>query len=221
MKKRIGLILGLGLTGALLTACHTGHNNALPIYGNREAVTKTIDGKQVTDTAYHIIPNFKFVNQYGDSITNKNLNGKIYVADFFFTSCPSICPVMHRNMLAVYKEFKDVANFKILSYSIDPKYDSVAVLKKYADKLGVNGQTWWFLQGNKDSTYKLADSYLVSRPKEDNSVAGGLVHDGYFILIDKQKRIRGTYDGTQPDQVTKLIADIKELQTEPDQTLAQ
>lgn len=218
MKKAIAIIAAVSMLAA---ACNTGHNNALPIYGNREAATKTVNGKAVTDTIYHTIPQFRFVNQYGDSITNKNLDGKIYVADFFFTSCPSICPVMHRNMLAVYKEFKDVSNFKILSHSIDPKYDSVAVLKKYADNLGVSGQTWWFLQGKKEDTYKLADSYLVSRPKEDSSVAGGLVHDGYFILIDKQKRIRGTYDGTQPDQVGKLIADIKELQTEPDQTLAQ
>lgn len=205
-----------------LSACKPGSgNNALPILGNREAVTKTVDGKTVTDTVYQTIPAFKFVNQYGDSISNKDLNGKIYVADFFFTSCPSICPVMHRNMLNVYNEFKNVANFKILSHSIDPKYDSVAVMKKYADKLGINGQSWWFLQGKKDETYKLADSYLVRRPTEDPSVPGGHVHDGYFILIDKQKHIRGAYDGTDAAQVTKLIADIKILQAEPDQSMAQ
>lgn len=212
----------MAVIGLSLAACKWGgQKHALPILGNRNAVTKTINGKTVTDTVYQTIPVFRFVNQYGDSITNKNLDGKIYVADFFFTSCPSICPVMHRNMLSVYKEFKGESNFRIVSYSIDPKYDSVAVLKKYADKLGISGNTWWFLQGKKDETYKLADSYLVSRPKEDNTVAGGLVHDGYFILIDKQKRIRGAYDGTQADQVNKLIADIKELETEPDQTLVQ
>src|SRR5882757_1440306 len=106
---------------------------ALPIYGNREPVTKMVNGKQVTDTIYQTIPPFKFVNQYGDSISNKSLNGNIYVVDFFFTTCPSICPVMHRNMLTVYNKFKDAPNFKIISHSIDPKYDSVAVMKKYAD----------------------------------------------------------------------------------------
>jgi len=220
MKRTRALILSIGVTSTLLAACNTGHNNALPIYGNREPVTKMVNGKSVTDTAYQTIPAFRFVNQYGDSITNKDLNGKIYVADFFFTSCPSICPVMHRNMLNVYKEFKNVSDFRILSHSIDPKYDSVAVLKKYADNLGVSGNTWWFLQGKKEETYKLAGNYLTA-VAEDKTAPGGYVHQGYFILIDKQKRIRGTYDGTLPDQVGKLIADIKELQTEPDQTLAQ
>lgn len=219
MKRTSQLILSIGIAGGFLTACNTGHNNALPIYGNGEMTTKIVDGKSITDTVYHI-PAFRFVNQYGDSITNKDLTGKIYVADFFFTSCPSICPIMHRNMLAVYNEFKNAGNFRILSHSIDPKYDSVAVLKKYADKLGISGNTWWLLQGKKDETYKLASSYLSS-VIEDNTAPGGYVHQGYFILIDKQKRIRGTYDGTLPDQVTKLITDIKELQSEPDQTMAQ
>jgi protein SCO1/2 len=216
MKKIVLLIAGISMA---IVSCKQGANQALPIYGERGGVTKTADGKY--DTIYHTIPAFKFVNQYGDSISDKNLNGKIYVADFFFTSCPSICPVMHRNMLAVYQEFRNASDVKILSHTIDPKYDSVAVMKKYADKLGISGNTWWFLQGKKEDTYKLAGSYLTSTPREDNTVPGGHVHDGLFILIDKQKRIRGTYDGTQPDQVTKMIADIKELRTEPDQTMAQ
>jgi protein SCO1/2 len=217
MKKAIFIIAGLAI---IIASCKSKTNNALPILGNRDAVTKTANGKTVTDTVYQTIPAFKFVNQYGDSITDKSLNGKIYVADFFFTSCPSICPVMHRNMLNVYNEFKNVSDFKIISHSIDPKYDSVAVMKKYADKLGITGQSWWFLQGKKEETYKLATSYL-SMAGEDKSAPGGHVHDGYFILIDKQKHIRGSYDGTQPDQVTKLIADIKTLQAEPDQSMAQ
>jgi protein SCO1/2 len=94
-------------------------------------------------------------------------------------------------------------------------------MKNYADKLGISGQSWWFLQGNKESTYKLADSYLVSHPKEDGTVAGGFIHDGYFVLIDKQKHIRGAYLGTDPDQVTRLIADIKTLQAEPSQSMVQ
>lgn len=207
---------------SVFTACTQApaDKKVLPILGNRTPVTKTVNGKTVTDTAYVTIPAFKFVNQYGDSITNKSLDGDIYVADFFFTSCPSICPVMHRNMLKVYNEFKNTGDFKIISHSIDPKHDSVPVLKKYADALGVTGKTWWFLQGNKDETYQLAQSYL-SRAGEDPSAAGGYIHDGYFILIDKQKHIRGAYDGTQPEQVDKLIADIKTLKQEPDQIIAQ
>ena len=217
MKKLLGMI-ALGLLA--LAACTGNQNNALPVYGIKTAVTKVVDGKTVTDSIAPTIPAFKFVNQYGDSITDKSLNGKIYVADFFFTSCPSICPVMHRNMLTVYNQFKNDANFKIISHSIDPKYDSVAVMKKYADKLGISGNSWWFLQGKKEDTYKLASSYL-SAVAEDKSAPGGYVHQGYFILIDKQKHIRGTYDGTLPDQVAQLIADIKTLQAEPAQSMAQ
>jgi len=205
---------------AFYSACKPGNSTttALPILGNREPVTKTVDGKQVTDTVYSTIPAFKFVNQYADTISNKSLDDKIYVADFFFTTCPSICPVMHRNMLNVYKEFKADDNFRIISHTIDPKYDTVPVLKKYADKLGISGNTWWLLHGTKEETYQIAKNYLVS--VQEKNPQGEYIHDGYFILVDKQKRLRGTYDGTDPAQVTKLIADIKTLKIEPDQVNA-
>ena len=206
-------ITWLLFTALAFTACKRS-NNSLPILGNRDVAIKTINGKTVTDTVYQTIPAFKYVNQYGDSVTNKTLDGSIYVADFFFTTCPSICPVMHRNMLNVYNTFKTVGNFKIISYTIDPKHDSVDILKKYAEKLGISGKTWLLLQGQKEETYKLAKNYMVE-------ARDGNVHDGYFILIDKQKRIRGSYLGTDPDQVTKMIADIKTLQQEPDQTIVQ
>ncbi len=214
------LALGL-LVVTLWSACKLNSNDkkVLPIYGNRKPITKTVDGKSVTDTLYQTISKFKTVNQYGDSISNKSLDGNIYVADFFFTTCPSICPIMHRNMLSVYNAFKSTGDFKIISYTIDPKHDSVPVLKKYADKLGLSGNTWWFLQGKKDSIYKLSESYLVRKPEEDAKQQ--FIHDGSFLLIDKQKRVRGAYDGTDPKQVDQLIADIKELQNEPDQVIAQ
>ncbi|MFD2146931.1 SCO family protein [Mucilaginibacter antarcticus] len=136
------------LVVTLFAACK-GAPDTLPIFGNREPVTKTVDGKTVVDTVYQTIPDFKTINQQGDSISSKNLDGKIYVADFFFTTCPSICPIMHRNMLAVYEAFRTDDNFKIISYSIDPKHDTVAVLKKYADKLGITGNNWWLLNGKK------------------------------------------------------------------------
>lgn len=219
MKKAIGIIAIV----LVFSACKfkTNDKKLLPIYGNREPVTKTVNGQVVTDTVYQTIPAFKFVNQYGDSVSNKSLDGDIYVADFFFTSCPSICPIMSRNMLEVYHAFKDAGDFKIISHTIDPKHDSVPVLKKYADKLGVTGNTWWFLQGKKEATYQLGErSYLVAI-KQTDGTEGGYVHQGYFVLIDKQKRIRGSYDGTDPKQVAQLIADIKTLRTEPDETIVQ
>ncbi len=213
-------LIGCGLMVVLLwTACKPGAQKTLPIYGNRQPVNKTVNGKSVTDTLYQTVSKFKTINQYGDSINNKSLDGNIYVADFFFTTCPSICPIMHRNMLSVYNAFKNTGDFKIISYTIDPKHDSVPILKKYANKLGVSGNTWWFLQGKKDEIYKLSESYLVRKPQEDAQQQ--FIHDGSFLLVDKQKRIRGAYDGTDPKQVEQMITDIKELQTEPDQVIAQ
>src|SRR5882757_1173910 len=209
-------ILSASIIMLFYNACKFNSRPAtLPIYGNRNVVTKTVDGKSVTDTSYQTIPPFKFINQYRDSISNKNLDGRIYVADFFFTTCPSICPVMQRNMLTVYDEFKTDTDFKILSYTIDPKHDSVKVLKAYADKLGITGKTWLFLQGKKEETYQLATGYLVSKPQEDAKQQ--FIHDGLFILVDKQQRVRGSYDGTDPKQVEQLIADNKTLKTEPGQ----
>jgi len=198
----------------LFWACKFNNNGkVLPIFGERHAVTKTVNGQQVTDTVYQSIPAFKFVNQYGDSVGSKNLQHDIYVADFFFTSCPSICPVMQRNMLTVYNAFKDTTDVKIISYTIDPKHDTVPVLKKYADNLGVSGNNWWFILGDKDSVYQLANTYLVG-VSEDKTAPGGYMHQGYFVLVDKQQHIRGSYDGTDPKQVDQLIADIKTLKQE-------
>ncbi len=213
MKKLIGAAAII----LLYSACKFGaaDKNTLPIYGERETTVKTVEGKEVTDTIYHTIPDFSFVNQYGDSVTNKSLDGKIYVADFFFTTCPSICPIMHRNMLTVYNEFKSTPDVNIISFTIDPKHDSVDVLKTYADKLGISGNSWLLLQGQKESTYQLSKSFLVTTPKED--VKEKFIHDGYFILVDKQKRVRGMYDGTNEKEVDKLIADIKTLKSEPEQ----
>ena len=212
MKKLLGFIVLI----TIVSSCNTKNSNKiLPIYGNRQAISKTVNGQKITDTIYQTIPAFKFVNQYGDSISNKNVKGKIYVADFFFTSCPSICPIMQRNMITVYNEFIKTNDFKILSFTIDPKYDSVAVLKKYADKLDVKGNTWWFLQGKKDETYRLAETNFLVAVKKDSTVNGGYTHQGYFVLVDRQKRVRGAYDGTNKQQVAQLIEDIKTLKNEP------
>ncbi|HEY4327657.1 MAG TPA: SCO family protein [Mucilaginibacter sp.] len=204
----------------LWNACKSNNNKTLPIYGNRTPVTNVVDGKSETDTIYQTIPPFKFVNQYGDSISNKNVKDKIYVADFFFTSCPSICPIMQRNMLNVYNAFKADDDVKILSYTIDPKHDSVNVLKSYADKLNITGNSWWLLQGKKEETYQLAEKNYLVAVRPDSTVAGGIIHQGYFILVDKKSRLRGAYDGTKPEEVNKLIADIKTLKAETDEKAA-
>jgi protein SCO1/2 len=155
-----------------------------------------------------VIPAFQFYNQDSTIVTNKDFDGSIYVADFFFTSCPTICPTMHRNLLRVYDKYKGNKEVKLLSHTIDVKYDVPSRLKAYSKKLGISGNQWEFLWGSRDSIYTLAEkNYLVS-VNEDKNGPGGFVHQGYLILVDKEKRIRGAYDGTLKKDVDQLMKDM-------------
>lgn len=196
-----------------LSACKG--DKKLPFYGLRDTKTvKNSDGTVSVDTIYQTIPAFKLLNQDSTYITNDHFKGKIYVADFFFTSCTSICPIMHRNLKTVYDQFADNPDVMFLSHTIDFKYDTPSVLKKYAKKLGVDGPKWQFVYGAKDTVYGLAvKSYLVS-VAADSTDRQGYVHQGFLVLIDKDKRIRGAYDGTNPEQVAQLEKDIPVLLAE-------
>ncbi|WP_229216403.1 SCO family protein [Dyadobacter sp. 3J3] len=193
-----------------MSGCDSG-NKKLPILGERDWVTKKVDGKEVTDTIYNVIPTFTFTNQYGDTVTEKIVKDKIYVTDFFFTSCPTICPVMKRQMLKVYKEFKDNPDVMILSHTIDPEHDTPQVLNKFAKDLGVEGKQWQFLTGPKEKIYEIGQKSYLSAAQEDRTAEGGFLHSGAFILIDKEKHIRGMYDGTTEEGTQKLIQGIKSL----------
>jgi protein SCO1/2 len=174
-----------------LAACKQ-KDQPLPILGRPDAV----------------IPAFQFYNQDSTRVTNKDFDGTIYVADFFFTSCPTICPTMHRNLLRVYDKYKGNKEVKLLSHTIDVKYDVPSRLKAYSKKLGISGNQWEFLWGSRDSIYTLAEkNYLVS-VNEDKNGPGGFVHQGYLILVDKEKRIRGAYDGTLKTDVDQLMKDM-------------
>lgn len=194
----------------LVFACNSAPKK-LPILGNREAVERIINGKTVIDTVYQTLPKFSFVNQDSVIINSDSLNGKIYVADFFFTTCPSICPIMSKHMLSIYQKYKGNEEVKFISHTIDPKHDTLPVLKKYADKLGVSGKQWYFLLGDRDVVYKLAKEGYMSFAAQDSTVPGGITHSGYFLLIDKEKRIRGAYDGTDETQVNQLMKDMDVL----------
>lgn len=205
------LILSLLAGIMILQACNSGEKKKLPILGEREPVERQVDGKTVVDTIYQTIAPFSYLNQDSVLISDKDFEGKIYVADFFFTSCNTICPIMHRNMLKVYEKFKANPQVKILSHSIDAKYDVPSRLKKYAGKLGIEGNQWEFVHGSSDSIYNVsAKNYLVAA-YEDKNEAQGFVHQGWFILVDKAKRLRGAYDGTKTDQVELLIKDMQTL----------
>ena len=195
-------------------SCTNRTDQKLPILGNREPVERNVDGKVLIDTLYQTIPPFSYLNQDSITVTDKDFDDKIYVADFFFTSCNTICPVMHRNMLEIYKKFKNNPQVKFLSHSIDIKYDIPSRLKTYATKLGVEGHQWEFVHGSRDSIFNIAaKSYLVSA-FEDSSDPQGLVHQGWFILVDTKKQLRGAYDGTKEEQVKQLMTDMNKLLAE-------
>lgn len=186
----------------------------LPILGNREAITKTVNGKQITDTLYHQIPDFEFINQDSVKITQKDFVGKIYVADFFFTTCPTICPKMKTQMLRIFKKFKDNPKVAILSHTIDPRHDTPSVLKEFSKNLGIQNSMWQMVTGDKAKIYEIGQkSYMVSAT-DDPTQPGGIVHSGAFILVDKNHHIRGIYDGTEPERVDKLMVDMEILLNE-------
>ena len=187
-------------------ACNEKPN--LPIIGPREVITLE-DGSK--DTLYHSIPEFSFLDQDSQYVSLENLKGKYVVADFFFTTCPSICPIMKSQMLRVYEEYGGRDDFIIVSHSIDPEHDTVAVLREYAGRLGVPSDNWRFLTGDLEDILELAQKgYLVSAA-EDSTAPGGFIHSGAFILLDQQQRIRGYYDGTKELQVDLLIKDLNGL----------
>lgn len=199
-------MLGLIIFAALLTCCITKKEAPLPVFGEREVIGK--------DTVYHTIANFKFFDQDSNEVTNDTYKGKIYVADFFFTSCRTICPIMKTQMLRVYDSIQNDPDVLLLSHTIDPEYDTVGLLHDYADRLGVKSDKWHFVTGDKDEIYKLAQTSYFSTALEDNSEPDGFIHSGAFLLIDKERRIRGKYDGTKEDDVNRLLADIQRLKSE-------
>jgi protein SCO1 len=189
-----------------LTGCNKAKEEKLPIFGER-----TFEGG---DTIYHTIADFKFTDQDSNVITPETFRDKIYVADFFFTSCRTICPEMKTQMLRVYDSIQNDPEVLLLSHTIDPNYDTVGLLHDYAERLGVNSSKWHFVTGNKDSIYRIAQTSYFATAMEDKNEPDGFIHSGAFLLIDKKKRIRGKYDGTKEEDVNKLLQDIERLKKE-------
>lgn len=210
---KLGFAFLLALSAGLWQGCSGNSSSGdapLPILGEREVVQRAVGDRQVTDTLYHQIPDFAFINQDSQVVTSLTLQDKVYVADFFFTTCPTICPKMKSQMLRIYEAYKDEPQLMLLSHTIDPKHDTVAVLRDYADRLQVSSDKWHFVTGEKDSIYDIAMQYMVTA-LEDEQQPGGFVHSGAFVLVDQDRHVRGIYDGTDPAQVDKLIQDIPKL----------
>lgn len=191
----------------------TEKKESLPIF--KDMVEREVNGKTVLDTVERVIREFKFVDQDSAVITNATFAGKIYVTDFFFTSCRTICPIMKTQMLRIYEQVKDDPEVLILSHTIDPEYDTVALLHDFAKRLDVKTEKWHFATGQpKDYVFELAQKSYLLTAMEDKSEPDGFIHSGALLLIDKHGRIRGKYDGTKEDDVNRLIKDIKILKRE-------
>lgn len=178
----------------------------LPVLGEKKVVNE--------DTIFHTVGTFNFTNQYGEQVSNETVKNKIYVADFFFATCQSICPVMSKNLTQVQKVFEHDDSLLILSHSVNPMHDTVQVLNAYADSYGAKKNKWHFLTGSKKAIYDLAKSGYLVNALEDDGSPEGFLHSELFLLVDTKGRIRGMYDGTDAAAVTKLISDIRLLKKE-------
>lgn len=192
----------------------------LDYVGPPQVQERIVEGKLQKDTLPYQIPAYRFVNQYDSAVSSGNMQGKIYLANFFFTSCPTICPAMNYHVKQVQDRFKGYKDFRILSFSVDPEHDRPEVLLDYADDIGAVPGRWHFLTGEKDSIYATARGFFLNA-MEDSTAAGGFLHSEYLVLVDWEGRIRSrrddagnlkaVYNGTSLDEVNKLKDDIKVL----------
>jgi protein SCO1/2 len=156
---------------------------------------------------------FSFLDQHGNRFTNQNIEGKVYLAEFFFTTCPGICPKMNTNLKPVYEKYKNEPLFLILSHTVNPSTDTVSRLKRYADSLGVNDGNWIFLTGKKDSLYLAARlSYMLDDPKNSLSpIDDQFIHTQFFALVDKHGNVRSIVDGLKKDEIREMESEIDKL----------
>ncbi len=178
---------------------------------------KTESGKRVHDTLWHKISNFSFTNQLGKTVSADDVKGKILVVDYFFTRCPNPCPTLTKNMKKMQDAFlKTDSLVQFISFSVDPERDSVQVLKRYADKYKVRHNNWWFLTGDKKTIYDLAFNEFKAATVDGGIVDTSFIHTSKFYLLDKDRVIRGWYDGTDSVALTKMARDIGLLFLEKD-----
>jgi protein SCO1/2 len=210
MKKLLPFLLPLAIILTLLWFYMESGSpkkvfKKLPMLGNHKLDSSYVEGKLRIDTIFHTVPSFSFIDQNGTIVTESLVKGKVYVADYFFTTCQSICPIMSKQLDRVYKTQKDVM---ILSHTVDPETDTPEILKAYADKFKANPNRWVFLTGGKPELYNLARTGYLLDAQEGNGGAEDFIHTQNFALIDKKGRIRGFYDGTDSSAVNDLITDI-------------
>lgn len=208
-------IVGIAVTYSILKPTH---QKTLPIINPVDLKEEMVDPELLRIGYGHTIGNFSFTDQNGKAFSRKDVIGKIFVAEYFFTTCGTICPIMNQQMQRVQAAFKKNPNVELLSFTVDPKTDTVAQLKRYATAHNASSDQWHFLTGKKEDLYKLArTSFFVLKPAEaqnQGDLGSDFIHTNNFVLVDKNLRIRGYYDGTSAKEVNQLIADISLLEQE-------
>lgn len=213
-RKFFGVLLVFSVITIYLFYSALKPNKSLPIFNPADINPELVDSTVQYKSKYHTIADFSFVNQNGKTITQKNYEGKIYVADFFFTTCGSICPKMTTNLADVQKAIIDNPKVMLLSHTVFPETDSVPVLKAYAIKNGVIDSKWNLVTGDKKAIYTMArKSYLAVKLGKPEQLYD-MVHTENFVLVDTKRRVRGFYDGTKKEDIKRLIEDINFLCTE-------
>lgn len=220
MKFRIVLFFLL-VCAAITIAYVMTHDQqsvkTLPIIQPKDVKKEMVDPELLQIGMGHRIGDFTLLNQYGESITLEKVKGKVFVAEYFFTTCGTICPKMTEQMTRVQERFRGNDEVKILSFTVNPDYDTVQVLLEYAQKYGVEKDQWHFLTGSKEELYRLArKSFFVLKPAEAinlGDAGSDFIHTNNFVLVDQQLRIRGYYDGTSISEVNELMEDIELLLT--------
>lgn len=186
------------------------HVKKLPYYGPKKPITSIVDGVKTTDTAYYKIPYFKFINQDGDSISRDDMFGHVYVVQFFFTTCPTICSKMAVMVKELQAKMIKNTNFRILSITVDPRHDSIPVLKKYAKDVHAS-KGWDFLTGKQKEIYNIAKKGFFMSAGEDDLAPGGYLHSSQLTLVDKEGHVRGYFDGTSLSEINDLEQAIQAL----------
>lgn len=185
----------------------------LPFIGNYDIEYTSVDGKEIEDTIYPKIPAFEFLNQDSTWIKSSQFKGKVWIADFFFTTCPSICPKMTAQMKRLSAKTKDLENeVQFFSFSINPTHDTPSVLKAYMQRNGITANNWQFFTGKAESeVHLLGDQHFLVNAREDLGSEGGFAHSEAFVLVDKEGYIRGMYNGTDTEEVNRLNTDLRKL----------
>lgn len=207
--KLLGIVLlGLSIVIVFLFYNALQPKKMLPIYQPADFNPELVDTTIQHVKKYHTVADFSLVNQNGSTITQEDYKDKIYVADFFFTTCPTICPIMTKNMALVQEQILDDDDVLLLSHSVTPVIDSVSQLKKYALEKGVIDRKWNLVTGDKKQIYQLARKSYMAVKDDGDGGPFDMIHTENFILVDKQRRIRGTYDGTNPEEIEELLEDL-------------